>query len=117
MEGHEPDRRRTDGATAENLKRLARFIDSGAPLDLKLNGRRVTLPADANLSIDLDRDPRSGCVEVDIRWSLPANAGAASISAKRDGAQEQAVDGRLTQARRQTGPRIRLKALVSAPTI
>ncbi len=69
MEGFEPKRTAADPAAAENLKHLARLLDQGVPLNLKINGRRVAMPTDANFAINLDRDPRSGCVEVDIRWT------------------------------------------------
>lgn len=119
MEGHETKRPRTNAATAENLKRLARMLDSGSRLNLRINGRRVTLPADASLSLDLDRDPSTGCVEVDIRWST------SSLASERRGSvgEGQAV-GLKRRERIDTercdvvlGPRIRLKALVTAPTI
>lgn len=54
MEGHEPTTSQTDADTAENLKRLADFLNCGTPLSVRLNGRRVTLPDNAKLSIHLD---------------------------------------------------------------
>jgi len=133
MEGIEPKRPAADNATAENLKHLARLLDRGVPMSLKINGRRVKLPTDAGFAIDLERDPRSGCVKVDIRWSLPADeksfptleAGVAS-DAKVAG-DDAVVNGR--RASEQHGKRdsagssagrsshIRLKALITAPTI
>ena len=108
MEGMEPKRGAADVTTAENLKRLARMLDVGVPLSLRLNGRRVTLPDESSLSIDLERDARSGCVEVDIRWSLPS---------------DRAVDGRPAEDRSNSvdqkcsrTPHIRLKALITAPS-
>ena len=130
MEGYEPKRPAADTATTENLKHLAGLLDRGEPLSLKINGRRVALPADTRLAINLDRDPRSGCVEVDIRWVAqfdveerptnagrhPGNAGApACMSAKHEN-----NDERLTARRtkgKSNGPHIRLKALITAPTI
>ena len=113
MEGHEPKRPVADTTTAENLKHLASLIDRGVPLSLKINGRRVALPADARFAIDLEREPRSGCVEVDIRWSLPAADGAVK------GRKASAHDGSRNTAGQGAGrnPHIRLKALITAPTI
>ena len=113
MEGFDPKPTSADDAAADNLKRLARMLDSGIPLNLKLNGRRVTLPADANLSIDLERDPRSGCVEVDIRWSLSADENGAGHSKR--SMQHGPADAETSNARRKS--HIRLKALVTSPTI
>ena len=119
MEGHDLDRPRTDAATAENLNRLARLLSNGTPVDLKLNGRRVTLPADASLSIDLERDPETGRAEVDIRWSTgslsarsrrsTAPGGNATVRERGDRARTQRSDANPP------GPHIRLKAIVAAP--
>ena len=138
MEGFEPKRSAADPAAAENLKHLARLLDQGVPLNLKINGRRVAMPTDANFAINLDRDPRSGCVEVDIRWSaqfdnkagsgiqdgnagaIPGNAGApACMSAKHESNEEPIKNRRaLWQTKeRHKGPHIRLKALITAPKI
>lgn len=108
MEGIEPKRAGADVANAENLKRLARMLDAGVPLSLRLNGRRVTLPDEASLSIDLERDARSGCVEVDIRWSLPVDP---AVDSRVDRGHSNNVD----QKRSRT-PHIRLKALITAPS-
>ena len=132
MEGHEPTRNAADAKTAENLKHLASLIDRGVPLNLKVNGRRVALPADANFAIDLERDPRSGCVKVDLRWSLPAGEtrpDPARSEAANDvnSAAAERANGRTAPARRgnpdtagenaRRGPHIRLKALITAPRI
>jgi hypothetical protein len=140
MEGFEPKRSAADPAAAENLKHLARLLDQGVPLNLKINGRRVAMPTDANFAINLDRDPRSGCVEVDIRWTaqfenekssadagtspenagaLPGNAGApACMSAKHENNDGHLKDRKITRrAVSSGGPHIRLKALITAPKI
>lgn len=134
MEGFEPKRSAADPAAAENLKHLARLLDQGVPLNLKINGRRVAMPTDTNFAINLDRDPRSGCVEVDIRWTAqfenekrsvdagasPGNAGApACMSAKHENNEEPIKDRRTEwhTKERHKGPHIRLKALITAPKI
>ena len=137
MEGFEPKRPAADPVAAENLKHLARLIDQGVPLSQKINGRRVAMPAAAKLAINLDRDPRSGYVEVDIRWSAQfdnkedagpragnagtsaGNAGApACMSAKHepDDGHQKVRDPSRPRATN-AGPHIRLKALVTAPKI
>ena len=114
MEGFEPKRPGTDAATAENLKRLARMIDRGTPLDLRVNGRRVSLPAEAKVSVDLDRDPRSGRVQVDIRWSIEGGNTTVRECVDRAPRHESTP---AAANKRSNGPHIRLKALVTAPTI
>lgn len=112
MEGYEPKRPAADTATTENLKHLARLIDEGAPLSLRINGRRVALPADSSFAVDLERDSRSGCVKVDIRWSLPAGGA---------GNGRQAPETRGGSSRPGHGAErashIRLKALITSPNI
>ena len=114
MEGREPARPETDAATAENLNHLARLLSNGAPVNLKLNGRRVALPDDASLTIDLERDPETGCAEVDIRWS------AGSLASRRSGGRGiDAEHGETARTERTDtkvpGPHIRLKAIIAAP--
>ena len=126
MEGHDLERPRTDAATAENLNHLARLLSNGSPVNLKLNGRRVTLPADASLSIDLERDPETGCAEVDIRWSTgslssrrrsaDAPGGNASVRERGDRAAELKTRSNQREVRA-PGPHIRLKAIIAAPRI
>jgi hypothetical protein len=131
MEGFEPKRPAADPAAAENLKHLARLLDQGVPLNLKINGRRVAMPTDANFAIDLDRDPRSGCVEVDIRWSAqfdnemgsgpqPGNACAPDCTSAKHESNEEPIKDRGTwwhTMERHKGPHIRLKALITPPKI
>jgi hypothetical protein len=114
MEGREPARPETDAATAENLNHLARLLSNGAPVNLKLNGRRVALPDDASLTIDLERDPETGCAEVDIRWS------AGSLGSRRSGGRSlDAEHGETTRTERTDtkvqGPHIRLNTIVAVP--
>ena len=97
MEGKEFERSSADGETVENLRRLANMLSMGVALELRVNGRRVRLPADSDLRVELDRDPGTGRVEVDIRW-----AGDQRRSAPK-------------QEKGTPGPHIRLKALVAEP--
>ena len=114
MEGREPGRSGTDAATTENLNRLARLLSNGVPVNLKLNGRRISLPEDASLTIDLERDPETGCAEVDIRWS--AGSLISRRLADRDGDSEHGENVRPERTRSTTpGPHIRLRAIIAAP--
>ena len=97
MEGKEFERSSADGETVENLRRLANMLSMGVALELRVNGRRVRLPADSDFRVELDRDPGTGRVEVDIRW-----AGDQRRSAPK-------------QEKGTPGPHIRLKALVAEP--
>ena len=115
MEGHEPKHSNTDAATAENLKRLAKMLSNGTPVNLKLNGRRVTLPADADLSIDLARDPETGCAEVDIRWTT-GSLSALPHSRVSGGTAPRSRAIKEPEAKK-PAPHIRLKAIVAAPRI
>ena len=100
MEGKDIERSAADGATVENLRRLANILSTGTPVELRLNGRRVHLPEDGNFRVALDRDPRTGSVEVDVRWA----------NGEPPPRMPRAADGA-------PGPHIRLKALIAEPRV
>lgn len=71
MEGSEMDKPIFDQKSVENLKRIAKILAEGRPLDLKLNGRRVFFSEEARVEVELENNMHSKTWEVDIRWGEP----------------------------------------------
>ncbi|HNW91378.1 MAG TPA: amphi-Trp domain-containing protein [bacterium] len=63
LERHYPARQ-----FAGKLRRLAAALEAGRPFRLQLAGERLTIPADAHISIEHERAHGTAEIEFQLRW-------------------------------------------------
>jgi amphi-Trp domain-containing protein len=54
---------------ATKLRRLADSIDNDEPFRIQVAGERVTVPGDAEISVEHERSGKDEEVELQFRWS------------------------------------------------
>ena len=53
------------------LRRLAECIKKGRPFRIQIAGRRVTIPSDATISVEHEREGKAEEVELQLKWRNP----------------------------------------------
>jgi amphi-Trp domain-containing protein len=55
--------------TAQKLRRIAKAIEAGRPFRIQVGGKRVRVPADAKIEIEIEREQyEGGEFEIEISW-------------------------------------------------
>lgn len=54
----------------EKLRRLADTLEAGRPFRIQVAGERVTIPADAEISIEHEREDGMEEIEFQLRWRV-----------------------------------------------
>lgn len=65
-------------STAEvvaKLRRLADALEAGEPFRIQVAGERIYVPAQAEFSVEHERDDRAEEVEFQLRWALDDDIG------------------------------------------
>ncbi|CAN5360269.1 hypothetical protein BH18ACI2_BH18ACI2_25940 [soil metagenome] len=55
--------------TASKLRRLAEALEAGESFRIQIAGERVSIPADATIEIEYEREGAMEEVEVEIKWT------------------------------------------------
>jgi amphi-Trp domain-containing protein len=63
------EREYTTKETAQKLRRIADALENGESFRLQVDGKRVSVPANAKVEIELQLDDESGEIEIEISWT------------------------------------------------
>ena len=68
MEEIEVEKAYSNKQTAEKLRRLAESLEQGKAFEIQVGGRRIYVPADAEIDFEYEREEESHELEIEIKW-------------------------------------------------
>jgi amphi-Trp domain-containing protein len=54
--------------TAKKLRRIAEALETGKPFRIQVAGKRIQVPTDAKIEIELQSEENGGEIEIEISW-------------------------------------------------